>query len=119
MVEVEAGSRSARIRPEPAPDPAIGCSQLSEAFRPRYLFCSTNRLSSFVSWLVKPIVDILVNSSSCVGSSVITIRTLSPDGKNSTVERAAHARFQVWTSTRKPSGPHHDSKPVLVVHSFQ
>ena len=39
---------------------------------------------SFVSWLVKLIVDILVNSSSCIGSSVITIRTLSPDGKNST-----------------------------------
>jgi hypothetical protein len=37
-----------------------------------------------VSWLVKLIVDILVNSWSCIGSSVITIRTLSPDGKNST-----------------------------------
>src|SRR5262245_1147971 len=24
---------------------------------------------------------------------------------------------RVWTSTRKPSGPHHDSKPFLVVHS--
>src|SRR5262245_34234203 len=22
-----------------------------------------------------------------------------------------------WTSTRKPAGPHHDSKPFLVVHS--
>jgi hypothetical protein len=28
-----------------------------------YVFCRPNRLSSFASWLVKPIVDIFVNSS--------------------------------------------------------
>ena len=37
-----------------------------------------------MSWLVKPTVDIFVNSSSCIGASVITIRVLSPDGRNST-----------------------------------
>ena len=31
-----------------------------------------------------PIVDIFVNPSSCMGSIVITMRTVSPDGKNST-----------------------------------
>ena len=41
------------------------------------------RLSSFESWLVKPAFCICVNSSLCMGSSVTTIRTVSPDGKNS------------------------------------
>src|SRR5580700_10084534 len=26
---------------------------------------------------------------------------------------------RAWTSTRKPSGPHHDSKPCFVVHNSQ
>jgi hypothetical protein len=42
--------------------------------------CPPNLSSSFVSWLVKPNVDSLVNSSSCIGSSVITIRTFPSDG---------------------------------------
>ena len=49
----------------------------------RYRFSPLYRLSSFESWLVKPSVCIFVNSSLCMGSSVTTIRTVSPDGKNS------------------------------------
>src|SRR5262249_36228833 len=42
-----------------------------------------NRPSSLASWLVQPLIDIFVKSSLCSGSSVITIRTLSPDETNS------------------------------------
>ncbi len=37
----------------------------------RYRFSPLYRLSSFESWLVKPSVCIFVNSSLCMGSSVI------------------------------------------------
>src|SRR5215467_8044899 len=45
----------------------------------------TNRRSSLASWLPNPIADILVNSSSCIGSRVTTMRTSSPAGQNSTL----------------------------------
>jgi len=43
-----------------------------------------NRRSSFPSWLVKPSSASFVNSSLCIGSTVTTMRTVSPDGKSST-----------------------------------
>ena len=43
-----------------------------------------NRLSSLVSWLVKPSFCIFVNSSLCIASSVTTMRTLSPAEVKST-----------------------------------
>ncbi|SRR6266851_5244517 len=65
----------------PSSNPVASLMQL-ELTR-RYRCPPPNRLSSFESWLVKPSVCIFVNSSSCMGSSVTTIRTVLPDGKNS------------------------------------
>jgi hypothetical protein len=44
-----------------------------------------NRLSSLVSWLVKPSFCIWENSSLCIGSSVTSMRTVSPSVTKSTV----------------------------------
>src|SRR5262245_17473666 len=50
-----------------------------------YWFRPWNSLSRFLNWLARPSEAIFVNSSSCMGLSVTTMRTHSPDGKKSTV----------------------------------
>jgi hypothetical protein len=41
------------------------------------------RPSSILSWLVKTLIDVCVNSSLCSDSIVVTMRTVSPAGKKS------------------------------------